>query len=486
MMLPNKILESLQEIVGKGFVTTDRFATFAYRKDTSVFGGTDAGTVVRPGSTEEVSRIMSLAYQHRIPVVVRGGGSSIYGQPKGIPGSNLLLDMTRMNTILDLNLANMTVTAQAGIIMGKLQHACNSEGLFIFTPSAPVHTVSLGGWMSGAAGGAGSWRELMNLTVVLPNGETVKTGGGPGTNVKQSLYYNRTLGGPDFTGLFVGDGGAFGIKTEATIRLLGLPQVTRARIVEFNQLEQALELILRHVKRVDPHPFEPLLVFGPGAMETFMPGSGDEGKFTVMGIIQGHSVKEVEAKLDALDQIVTDMKAGRNPQLDAMTEAMSSNGEEEEKMEMFGLDFFNGLGLAAWLPFNMPRASFHQTYPKLIEWREKRLGEAERRGFECTSRFEFFTPGDQCYLSGEVDAFFKDSDDPELREFVRTMIFDFQQYTHEMGFIDVYNQGIMSNLNARYWSPGFCSLYKTIKKTLDPHGILNPGLWLDPAENREG
>ncbi len=485
-MLPNKILESLQEIVGKGFVTTDRFATFAYRKDTSVFGGTDAGTVVRPGSTEEVSRIMSLAYQHRIPVVVRGGGSSIYGQPKGIPGSNLLLDMTRMNTILDLNLANMTVTAQAGIIMGKLQHACNSEGLFIFTPSAPVHTVSLGGWMSGAAGGAGIWRELMNLTVVLPNGETVKTGGGPGTNVKQSLYYNRTLGGPDFTGLFVGDGGAFGIKTEATIRLLGLPQVTRARIVEFNQLEQALELILRHVKRVDPHPFEPLLVFGPGAMETFMPGSGDEGKFTVMGIIQGHSVKEVEAKLDALDQIVTDMKAGRNPQLDAMTEAMSSNGEEEEKMEMFGLDFFNGLGLAAWLPFNMPRASFHQTYPKLIEWREKRLGEAERRGFECTSRFEFFTPGDQCYLSGEVDAFFKDSDDPELREFVRTMIFDFQQYTHEMGFIDVYNQGIMSNLNARYWSPGFCSLYQTIKKTLDPHGILNPGLWLDPAENREG
>jgi len=486
MMLPNKILESLQEIVGKGFVTTDRFATFAYRKDTSVFGGTDAGTVVRPGSTEEVSRIMSLAYQHRIPVVVRGGGSSIYGQPKGIPGSNILLDMTRMNTILDLNLANMTVTAQAGIIMGKLQHACNSEGLFIFTPSAPVHTVSLGGWMSGAAGGAGIWRELMNLTVVLPNGATVKTGGGPGTNVKQSLYYNRTLGGPDFTGLFVGDGGAFGIKTEATIRLLGLPQVTRARIVEFNQLEQALELILRHVKRVDPHPFEPLLVFGPGAMETFMPGSGDEGKFTVMGIIQGHSVKEVEAKLDALDQIVTDMKAGRNPQLDAMTEAMSSNGEEEEKMEMFGLDFFNGLGLAAWLPFNMPRASFHQTYPKLIEWREKRLGEAERRGFECTSRFEFFTPGDQCYLSGEVDAFFKDSDDPELREFVRTMIFDFQQYTHELGFIDVYNQGVMSNLNARYWSPGFCSLYQTIKKTLDPHGILNPGLWLDPAENREG
>ncbi len=81
-----KTLQSLQDIVGKAFVTTDRFATFAYTRDTSTFGGTEAETVVRPGSTEEISKIMSLAYQHRIPVVVRGGGSSIYGQPKGVPG----------------------------------------------------------------------------------------------------------------------------------------------------------------------------------------------------------------------------------------------------------------------------------------------------------------------------------------------------------------------------------------------------------------
>jgi len=70
------LLRSLKEIVGKDFVTTDRFATFAYSQDMSVFGGTKAETVVRPGSTEEVSKIMSLAHQHRIPVVVRGGGRS--------------------------------------------------------------------------------------------------------------------------------------------------------------------------------------------------------------------------------------------------------------------------------------------------------------------------------------------------------------------------------------------------------------------------
>jgi FAD/FMN-containing dehydrogenase len=472
------LLQALREIVGKDFVTTGRYATFAYTRDTSVFGGTQAETVVRPGSTEEVSKIMSLAHQQRIPVVVRGGGSSIYGQPKGIPGSNLLIDMTRMNRILDLNPKNLTVSTQAGIMMGKLQHACNQAGFFIFTPSAPVHTVSLGGWMSGAAGGAGISAEIMSVTVVLPDGSIVKTGGGPGTNIHQPLYYNRSLGGPDFTGLFIGDGGSFGIKTEATIRLLGLPQITRASIVELGTLEDALELVLRHVKRVSPHPFDPLLVFGPAAMEIFMPGAGSGDTFTALAIMQGHTILEMEAKRDAFDALAAELKAERNLALNAMSEAMSRSGEGEGGMEMFGLGFFNGLGRAAWLPFNMPRAGFQDVYPRLIEWREKRVEEATRKGFQCVARFEFFTPADQCYLSGEVDAFFRDSDDPELEEFIRTMIYDFQRYTHELGFIDVYNQGVMSNLNAAYWSPGFRSLYKTIKSTLDPHGILNPGLWL--------
>lgn len=477
-MHSEKIAAAVRDIVGEAYVTTGRYATFAYTRDTSVFGGTEAETVVRPGSTEEVSNIMALAHRQRIPVVVRGGGSSIYGQPKGSPGSNLLIDMTRMNRIIDLNRQNMTVSAQAGIIMGRLQQACNQAGFFIFTPSAPVHTVSLGGWLSGAAGGAGISAELMSVTVVLPDGAVVKTGGGPGTNINQTLYYNRSLGGPDFTGLFVGDGGSFGIKTEATIRLLGLPHITRASIVELDTLDQALELVLRHVKRVTPHPFDPLLVFGPAAMDIFMPGAGSGGKFTALAIMQGHTIPEMEAKRDAFDALAAAMKAGRNPALEAMSEAMSRSGEGEGGMEMFGLSFFNGLGRAAWLPFNMPRAGFQDVYPRLIEWREKRVEEAAHKGFECVARFEFFTPADQCYLSGEVDAFFRDSDDPELERFIRTMIYDFQRFTHDLGFIDVYNQGVMSNLNAAYWSPGFRSLYQTIKKTLDPHGILNPGLWI--------
>ena len=63
--------------------------------------------------------------------------------------------------------------------------------------------------------------------------------------------------------------------------------------------------------------------------------------------------------------------------------------------------------------------------------------------------------------------------------FVREMILDYQKFTHELGLMDVYNQGVMSSINAGCWSPGFKHLYAAVKSTLDPKGILNAGLWLE-------
>ena len=118
--ISSDIVEHLKEIVGPEYVATDPCATFAYTRDASLFGGTEAAVVVRPADTGQVAKILACANRSRIPVVTRGGGASIYGQPKGVPGENILIDMTRMNSVLDLNRTSMTVSAQAGIIMGKL------------------------------------------------------------------------------------------------------------------------------------------------------------------------------------------------------------------------------------------------------------------------------------------------------------------------------------------------------------------------------
>ncbi|MBW2615665.1 MAG: FAD-binding oxidoreductase [Deltaproteobacteria bacterium] len=486
MMHSKKLLELLQEIVGKEFVTTDRFATFAYLKDASNFGGTHAAGVVRPGSTEEVALILSLANRQRIPVVIRGGGASIYGQPEGVPGHNLLLDMTRMNNVKEINPRSMTVTAQAGIIMSKLELACRREGFYIFTPFVPNHIVSLGGWMSGVAGSAGLWKDIISMTVVLADGTVVTTGGGPGTNRHQPLAYNRTLGGPDFTGLFTGDGGSFGIKTESTVRIRKYPPLVRAGIMEFATLENVLAMMERHVQRDTSFPFDALLVFGAGAMENFAVGTEDVKAFTVQRMAMGYSSDELDCRLAAFHADAQELGGTSNPALEAMAAAMEASAGTEGDPGMDWMALFNGFGRAAWLPFTLPREGFADVYHQLLAWREERRRAADERGYRCNATWEFFTVIDQSTIIGEMDVFFEETHEPGLQAYARDLMRDFQEYAHRLGSIDVYNQGFMADLNATCWSAGFKALFQTVKTSLDPNNILNPGLWTDLRKDPEG
>ena len=465
----------LTNIVGERYITDDPVTRFTYTRDASLFGGTQAALIVRPGSTDEVSRIAALCNRHHVPIVTRGGGATIYGQPKGDPERTVLLDMTRMDRVIEVNTAGMTVTADAGIIMGKLVHACKKEGCYIYAPFAPVHIVSLGGWMSGAAGAASLWPDIVSITVVLADGTIVQTGGGPGTNVHQPIFYNRNLGGPDFAGIFIGDGGSFGIKTEATIRITTYPTKLKAGIFAFDEIEPALDLVRLHVERRPVQRFDPVLVFGAGAMKNFMGDSDEIAPFTVQAMIQGHDEAEVEARLAIINSLADQCGGKHNFMLDAMAEAMGTPTGEESEMDWMAI--FNSFGIPAWLPFTLPRQGFAEVYKKLIVWRNERLNEAEKLGLHLRTTWEFFTSTDPSTIIGEIDSFFADVDKPEAIAFARTLMADFQKYAHSLGSIDVYNQGFMADLNASCWSPGFRRLFEAVKGAVDPNGILNPGLW---------
>lgn len=469
------VKKELADIVGSLYLTDDPAARYTYTQDYSLFGGTQSAVVVRPGSTDEVSRIAGLCNREGVPIVMRGGGATIYGQCKGDAQRTVLLDMTRMDRVVEVNTAGMTVTAQAGIILGKLVHACKQKGVYMWSPFAPLHMVSLGGWISGVAGAAGLWTDIVSMTVVLADGTIVKTGGGPGTNVHQQLPYNRNLGGPDFAGMFIGDGGSFGIKTEATIRVTQQPGKLRAAIFTFDELATALELVRLHVERRPVLRFDPVLVFGAGAMKNFMGETDEVAPFTVQAMIQGHEDAEVEARLATINSLADRCGAQRNFMLDAMAEAMGTPTGEDSEMDWMAI--FNSFGIAAWLPFNLPRQGFAEVYAKLIDWRNARLKEAEKLGLRLSTTWEFFTASDPSTIVGEIDAFFADVENPAAAAFARTLMADFQKYAHSLGSIDVYNQGFMSDLNAACWSPGFRRLFEAVKATLDPKGILNPGQW---------
>src|SRR5690606_29597997 len=186
--------ESLGALVGHEHVLGTEEIGAAYRHDRSPFPDVEPGVVVRPGSVDEVSRVVRLAHEHGWPVVPYGGGFSHAGFTMTPPRTSVVVDMRRLNRVLEVDEENMTVTAEAGILMSDLEAAVQAKGFQVHTVSVPVRWTTLGGVLSGVVGGGlpadgaavgDGVRFLLGLTVVLADGSVVSTNAG-GSNVHRS------------------------------------------------------------------------------------------------------------------------------------------------------------------------------------------------------------------------------------------------------------------------------------------------------------
>src|SRR4030042_1547844 len=187
----HELYEGLASIVGTKYGADDHAVLLSYTRDVSVFPpGKPQGAVVRPGCVEEVVELVRLANQTRTPLIPMGGKASISGVPSGQPGRGINVDMKRMDKVIEIDEANMAVTAQCGITMGELAGKVNEKGFDIHTAGMPHYSDTLGGQISGEPGagfgGYGysmgfNWHYLLGVKVVLPNGSVVDTGTGEGS-----------------------------------------------------------------------------------------------------------------------------------------------------------------------------------------------------------------------------------------------------------------------------------------------------------------
>jgi glycolate oxidase subunit GlcD len=224
-------LTELQGIVGEENVRMDEVELMAYSRDMSVHVGVPEA-IVFAHSTEQVSKIMALANEHRIPVIPRGSGTSVTGAVLA-PTGGIVLDLSQMNKIKEINREDGYVVAEPGVILSVLNAALAPTHFYPPDPSSGV-LASIGGTVATNAsgeravkyGGTKDW--IMGLQVVLADGRVIRTG----TKVPKSSS------GFDLTHLFVGSEGALGVVTEVIAKILPMPEYVAFTTIRFKDLEE--------------------------------------------------------------------------------------------------------------------------------------------------------------------------------------------------------------------------------------------------------
>jgi glycolate oxidase len=227
----------LIKIVGKEHVLSspEDLATYGY--DATFEEGLPE-VVVLPESTEQVSQVMKLAHELKMPVITRGMGSGLAAGAVPVQGG-LVLALTRMNRILEIDTENAVARVQAGVVTADLQTAVERVDLFYPPDPGSVRHSTIGGNIACNSGGPrclkyGVTRDyVLGLTVVLADGRILRTGG---KTIKDVTGY-------DLVGLFTGSEGTLGVVTEALLRLIAYPRQSRTAMAEFDDLDKASQTV---------------------------------------------------------------------------------------------------------------------------------------------------------------------------------------------------------------------------------------------------
>src|SRR5918998_5107610 len=230
-----EVLARLRETVGAENVLVDEERVEPYAGD-ALKEKFPPEAVVLPRSAEEVSAVLRLANERRFPVTARGGGVGYTGGAVPVEGG-IVIGTDRMNRIREVSADDLYVVTEPGVTTYALQQAVEERGLFYPPDPASYKNSFIGGNIAENAGGIRSAKYgvtkhyVLGLEVVLPTGEIARVGGRTTKNVV----------GFDLTGLVCGSEGMLGIITEATLKLLPLPEATRTVRATFRSMREACD-----------------------------------------------------------------------------------------------------------------------------------------------------------------------------------------------------------------------------------------------------
>lgn len=232
------MVEPLRALLGSANVLTEKEDLIPY-----AFDGTAALkqlplAVVFPGTTEEIAGVLKLARQHRTPVVTRGSGTGLSGGSVPVPGA-LVMCVTRLNRLIELDERNLTLLAEAGVITQKIFEAAEAAGLFYPPDPGSMKISTIGGNVAENSGGLrglkyGVTRDyVMGMEVVLADGSICWLGN---KCVKDVAGYN-------LRDLFIGSEGTLGVVTKVLLKLLPKPAARQTLLATYARMDAAAETV---------------------------------------------------------------------------------------------------------------------------------------------------------------------------------------------------------------------------------------------------
>jgi glycolate oxidase len=224
---------TIERIVGRDGILSDPTELLAYESDGLARLRETPALVVLPGDARQVQAVVRACHDRQIAFVARGHGTGLSGGALPVPGAVLIV-LTRLNRILDVDIANQRITVEPGVINLDVSRTVSPFGFHYAPDPSSQQICSIGGNVAENSGGAHCLKygftvhHVLGLEVVLPNGDLVQVGGSA-----------VDLPGFDCLGVLVGSEGTLGIVTKATLRLLRMPETVRTILAAFDSTEAA-------------------------------------------------------------------------------------------------------------------------------------------------------------------------------------------------------------------------------------------------------
>jgi glycolate oxidase len=450
-----EVLERLKQIVGVENVLVEPDKVEPYGAD-AVKEKFPPEAVVFPESTAEMVQILKLANEYLFPVTARGGGVGYTGGAVPVDGG-IVIGTDRMNKVIEVNADDLYVICQPGLTTFALQQAVEKYGLLFPPDPASYKDSYIGGNIAENAGGMRTPKygvtkhSVLGLEVVTATGEIIRTGGRTVKNVV----------GFDLTGLMCGSEGLLGIITEATLKLLPMPEATSTVRASFKSMEAACQVLTRFTPEgLLPMAMEVVDKYCIKAIEeNFAFGLSADANAILIVAVDGFK-DEVERNAQTIERILQE-----NGGFDILR---SKNKEEEDKLWDVRRAISPSLMKYGTLKLNEDVVVPRSKVPELIS-RIEDIGRAH-----STFVANFGHAGD-----GNIHVnFLCNRDDAESIQRARECVRETFALSVELGGSISGEHGI-GYVKAQYLDMAIdaptLEIMKNIKKVFDPNGILNPG-----------